>query len=192
MKISLKYISSAIVSLVVLFYTLRFVGISILPDITGTISETSQTVRDVEKGVLLGRQAPLFDLPDARGGRVKSSQYIGVSGVVVMFWATWNKESADQVKIFDDYLTHHAGDRTPVQLIAVNSQEDASVASSFIRRGSYAVPFALDTYGDVSQSFKIKSLPTTYFVGRDGNVQEIYVGLLSEGMIVDKIEQILK
>ena len=61
-----------------------------------------------------------------------------------------------------------------------------------MKRGAYNVSIGLDLSGDVSNQYNIKSLPTTYFIGKDGVVKEIYTGVLSESMIVDKVENLLK
>jgi cytochrome c biogenesis protein CcmG/thiol:disulfide interchange protein DsbE len=187
------YLKSSLVIIAILaivFLFVRFSGRYILPDLLGTqATNTDDTLGHDDK--LLGKKAPTFDLSDITGNRVKMSQFID-HPLVLVFWATWNKESSDQVKIVDDYLSNQDSQSSLVSFVVINSQEDASLAKSFIRRGGYNALFALDTYGDVSERYNIKSLPTTYFIGKDGIVQEIYTGVLSQKMFVDKIEQILK
>jgi hypothetical protein len=92
----------------------------------------------------------------------------------------------------DDYISSKSIQGSLVKIIAVDSLEDESVVSSLMKRGDYNVPTTLDTTGDVSNSYNIKSLPTTYFIDKDGIVREIYTGILSESVIVDKVENLLK
>jgi peroxiredoxin len=166
-------------------------GKNTLPDLLGnaTINNENPTLTVDEK--LLNQKAPEFDLSDNTGNRVRLGDFVNTP-VILVFWATWNRESADQIKIFDDYLLSKNIRNSLVKIIAIDSLEESSVVKSFISRGGYNVSVAEDFAGDISNRYNIKSLPTTYFIDKDGIVREIYAGVLSEGMIVDKIENIIK
>lgn len=140
---------------------------------------------------LIGSQAPYFDLPDIAGDHTRISD-LNNAPLVVVFWSTWNSTSADQVKILDDYISSRQNEVELVHIVAINSQEERSIVSSFIRRGGYLVPTLVDSQGSVSEQYKIKSLPTLYFIDRDGIVREVYSGLISQKMLVDKIEGIVR
>ncbi len=188
MNKNLKISMFIILGVFLLFILVYISGKYILPDLVGSVDENNNITQMGEK--LLNKQAPHFDLADNLGNRVKLSQFANIP-VVLIFWATWNAESADQVKIVDDYIAREKN-QALVQFLAINSLEDSSLAKAFIRRGGYKVPFALDTLGEVSERYNIKSLPTVYFISKDRVVREVYTGVLSERMLVDKIEQILK
>lgn len=174
-----------------MFVLIYIAGKSILPDLLGNSNVNNDTLTAQANEKLLYKRAPSFDMQNISGNRVKLSDYSNVP-VVLVFWATWNQESADQIKIFDDYLNNHKTQSSLIQIEAVNSLEDLSIAKSFIKRGRYIVPVLLDITGDVSEKYNIKSLPTTYFIGKDGIVREIYSGILSEEMIISKVENLLK
>ncbi len=180
----------SILGLVLFVFVLVFIaGRYILPDIFGQSDQADTTIQT--GGKLLGQKMPAFDIPDAAGKRVSSSAFLD-RPLVLVFWATWNQPSADEIKILDDYLASGDSRAGLVSFLAIDSQEDASVALSFIRRSGYTVPFGLDSYGDVTDHFQIKSLPTVYFIDRDGIIREIDAGVLNRSMFVDKIEQLLK
>lgn len=181
-----------IVSIIILaFVLIFFAGKNILPDILGNTKTDGLTSVSTTSGKLIDKKAPYFDLSDGLGNRIKLNSFLNAP-IVLVFWATWNKESADQIKIFDDYLSHKNIQNSLVKVIAVNSLEEISIVKSFMRRGDYNVSVALDVTGDTSNQYNIKSLPTTYFIDKDGIVKEVYTGILSENMIVDKVEKILK
>lgn len=190
-KIDIKKYSKIFLILLFIFASvfilLQLTGKYILPSFLVGQDSIISTSTQIEK--LLDKKAPYFDLSDNLGGRIKLSQYTNTP-VVVVFWATWNQESADQIKIIDDFIANQKQSDL-VKVIAINSQEDESVAKSFIRRGGYKVLFALDKTGITSSSYDIKSLPSTFFIDKSGIIREIYTGILSEKMIVDKIENIL-
>jgi hypothetical protein len=41
----------------------------------------------------------------------------------------------------------------------------------------------LDPGGEIQQLYQIRGYPTTYFIDRQGTIQDIYIGLLSEKTI---------
>jgi len=186
----LKVFLLVIVCLACIFLAVYLSGASIVPNLLGK-NANSVAVASSTDQTLLDQSAPSFDLPNTSGGYVTLAQFLNTPTVLV-FWSTWNKLALDQVKILDDYLASGSKDAGLVSFLAIDSQEDPSTVLSLIRRSGYQVPFALDTYGDTSDRYHIKSLPTTYFIDRQGVVREIYSGILSQSMLVDKMEQIIK
>ncbi len=189
-----KYITTSLIILSItasVFILVFIAGKNILPDLLGTTATDNINSASTQNEKLMDKKAPYLDLFDIAGKRISLSDFTNTP-VVIVFWSTWNKESADQIKILDDYLLSNNVQNSLVKVIAVDSMEEASVVKSFIRRGGYNVPVALDTTGDVSNLYNIKSLPTAYFIDKDGIVKEIYTGVLSESMVVDKVENLLK
>ena len=172
--------------LVVLFVCINFFGTSILRDILG-VSDTALS-DDVDTSIL-DKQLPSFDLRTVSGDRLRSHTLIGKPSVL-LFWATWSRESADQLKILDDYFLHNPTQAQLVTVVAVNSQEDPSVASSFIKRGGYQSVVAMDSFGEATLMYKVKSLPTFYFIDSDGLIRDVYRGPLSEQNLVKKVEKL--
>ena len=188
----MKYLKPLIIVLaiiILIFVLVRTSGKYILPALYGP-SQTENTGTASVDEKLLNKKAPFFDLPTPLDARVKLSQFLDAP-VILVFWSTWNQDSLNQVKIVDDYLSAQT-DRKLVSFLAINSQEEPSIVKSYVRRGGYTVPFALDSYGDISENYHVKSLPVLYFIDREGIIREIYSGVLSQSMIVSKIEQLLK
>lgn len=164
------------------FFALRYGGTQFVADIAGESIEN--------EAALAGERAPYFDLPDLEGNHVRLSDYTDMP-LIIVFWATWNEQAADQLHIIDEYLAE-AGSARLVEIVAIDSQEEKSVISSFMRRGGYGIHTLLDARGGVTEEYKVKSMPTIFFVKRDGTIAESFAGVLSERMLVDKIENILK
>jgi peroxiredoxin len=162
-----------------------------LPQIIGDTGVVEEAPIAAPGESLLEKRAPNFVLSDIDGDRTTLAQFYGVPSVVT-FWATWNRDSADQVRILDDYGVNDAEQARLVNRIAINSQEDPSIVRSFIRRGSYDLHALADPFGEASSKYNIKSLPTTYFISRSGVVKDIHVGLLNERGFVEKVDNLLK
>ena len=47
---------------------------------------------------------------------------------------------------------------------------------TFLGSFTYSFPILLDERGAVNQMYAISSLPTTFFIGRDGKVRDLVIG----------------
>ena len=156
-----------------------------------TIAGGIHVAENTSASASVGTHAPYFDLPDLDGGRVKLSAYANAP-LILVFWATWNSAGADQIKILDDYIATHGKDATFVPVLAVSSQEEKSIVSSFMHRGGYRVHTVLDQEGTITNTYGVKSLPTLFFLDSEGVIRAEVDGVLSQKMIVDNFEKIIK
>jgi len=192
-----KYILGSI-SLLLLFFVMYAgvygIGKYLMPRIVGTKdteNKVRESVRDKSLLSLLYAKAPEFNLPRVEGGRTSLSQSFGVPTILI-FWSTWNKASADEIHILDEYIRHQKPQTSLVSMLAINSQEDQSIVSSFMKRGGYDVPVLLDKTGEISQTYNVHDFPTFYFVSRKGLVKEIVSGEMNESLLMEKVDSLLK
>jgi peroxiredoxin len=185
----IKTIGGGIIAVGILFALLHYGARSYFTPITepGT-EQVSQAESDT---TLVGARAPYFDLPDIAGNHHSVSDFSDTP-LMIVFFATWNQAAADQIKILDDYLAAHADDESLVRIIAINTQEERSIVSSFIRRGGYRVETLIDAQGSVAEAYRIKSLPTAYFLDANGMVRSTYAGVMNAKAIESNIEDVLK
>jgi peroxiredoxin len=191
MKSYLRIAVIVIISIAALFAVVHFASNDLVSSIAGDASSAPAGGVSTSTTELVGARAPFFDLRNLAGDSIKLSDYDN-KPLVVVFWSTWNADAANQVKILDDYLASLAPDQRLVSVLAIDSQEDHSIVSAFMRRGGYQVPLALDTQGAVSGEYKVTGLPTFFFIDRDGVVQGVYAGQLNQKALVDKIEAIVQ
>ncbi len=188
MKIShIVILCTCIAVLVVLFFVLYLSGSSLVLSVAG--QKTSDV--SVSGAGLLNNQLPYFDLPTLAEDRVQSTDFTDMP-LVIVFWSTWNTQAADEMHIIDQYLTDRTSQHTLVKIVAIDSQEEKSVVSSFMVRGGYQVQTLLDTQGIAGERYALKSVPAFYFIDRTGVIREIYSGMLSESALMNKIENILQ
>lgn len=187
-----KTILVVVVVIVSLFMFLYFFGGSLINKFSPETEITSLVSENTTLKVSLNNKAPYFNLLSTSGNKMSLPDLAG-SGTILTFWSTWNTDAVDQIKILDDYLLKNSSvkNKLPINIVTINSQEALSVTENFVRRGGYDVQVLVDSTGEVSNNYGIQTLPTTFFIDADGFVLEIYVGTLSEKMIVDKIERIL-
>lgn len=138
-----------------------------------------------------GFQAPDFDLPDSQGVQISLSALRG-QAVIINLWASWcppcRQEMPALQKVYTDY--HEQG----LEILAVNatSQDNIQAAIEFSTELGLTFPILIDTDGRVSRLYQLQSLPTTYFLGRDGSIQEVIVGgPMAEALLRVRIERLL-
>ncbi len=120
-----------------------------------------------------GQPAPVLKLMDLDG---KPHDLAAIKGkvVVVNFWATWCPPCRREMPSLER-LRRALPD---VAIMAIDVGEDSDTVFSFTGTLDPApeFPLLLDRNSAVMQAWKIKGLPSTFVVGRDGNLAYRAVG----------------
>ncbi|MBU0492502.1 MAG: TlpA family protein disulfide reductase [Chloroflexi bacterium] len=121
--------------------------------------------------------APDFALQDLAGKTVHLSDYRG-QAVVLNTWATWcgpcRAEMPDLEKLSVTYA-----DRGLV-VLAVNVGESQEQVAAFIQEQGYTLPVLLDTTAEaVAYPYRVRGIPTTFFIDREGRIVDTRVGAMS-------------
>ncbi|WP_314001391.1 TlpA disulfide reductase family protein [uncultured Paenibacillus sp.] len=143
-----------------------------------------------EKTARIGFQAPEFELKALDGGSYSLASLNG-KPVLINFWASWcnpcRLEAPELVRLYAKY-------KGQIEVYAVNLTSDDTVkgAAAFAEEFGFTFPVLLDEKGTASKSYKIKSIPTTYFVDGNGQILDVVTGLASpdtlEKLIIRAIE----
>lgn len=136
-----------------------------------------------------GTPAPNFILSNLTNGKISNFNFKG-SPLVLIFWTTWNQLSVDQLQVIDNYI--YKNPNADLKVLAINSQQDEDLVASFIKRGGYKIPVAIDTNGGVGESYGAHNLPAVYFVDRSGTIVSSYVGYLNESNFITKLKAIMQ
>ena len=138
-----------------------------------------------------GFTAPEFRLTLLGGGEVALSDLRG-KVVIVNLWASWCPPCrAEMPALQEAYETYR--DRG-LEILAVNTTyQDSQVASArFVEEFGLTFPVPLDQTGDVSRSYRLRALPTSFFIDRDGVIQSVVIGgPMSETTIRTTVESLL-
>jgi len=167
-------------------FMLQIVGQLFIEEV---IQEVSLEEPKESRVVVINEQAPYWELSDFIGQKASVSDFLGTP-LVLTFWSTWNVVSADQITLFDRFLSEN--NTSLFKIITINNQEERSTVARFMRRGAYQVPVFLDESGEVGERYKIQTVPTTYFIDGEGIVRDVVVGPLDEGLLLEKVQIILR
>ena len=121
------------------------------------------------------RAAPDFRLPDMDEAMHALSDYRG-KVVMLNFWATWcppcRREMPSMQRLYEKYRERG------LEVVAVNQFEDPDLVFEFTGRLSLepTFPILFDRESRVSEQFKVKGLPTTYLLDREGKIRYRAIG----------------
>jgi len=116
------------------------------------------------------------------------SAYLG-HPLWVNFFATWcGPCKAELPEIEARYASYR--DRGLV-VLGVDEQEDASLVKPFVRRMKLTFPVAIDASGAATLTYHVGAIPTSVFIGADGNVKAVHVGEMSPQNMDEDLKKIL-
>lgn len=145
--------------------------VTVLPNVEAMMRD--QTAEENPALELTGAAAPEFEFPLLGGGQAKLSDWKG-SVVVLGFWAAMLGEESSYLGVLHEVnrKLHERG----VQLLSVNLGDTSEVASAYLKKGRWNIPVALDTQQSAMKSYKVRSIPQTVVVGKNGEVIQVHVG----------------
>ncbi len=116
---------------------------------------------------ILGMQAPDFTLKDVNGKSYKLSDYRG-KVVVIDFVGSWCPPCLAQTpyiqQIFDSYP------EKDLMVFGLDVGEGAKQVSEFGFNAAFSFPLLLGVEPDVTAQYFVDDYPTTYVIGRDGQI----------------------
>jgi cytochrome c biogenesis protein CcmG, thiol:disulfide interchange protein DsbE len=139
-----------------------------------------------------GFAAPDFELETPTGERVRLSDLRG-EAVLVNLWATWCPPCREEMQAIEKVYQEYASQGFTVLAVNMTYQDDPLAVMPFVNERNLTFPILLDTTGDMAHAYQLRSLPSSYFIKRDGVINEVVIGgPMSEALLRTRIESILK
>lgn len=136
------------------------------------------------------RPAPDFALRDSQGKIVRLSDYKG-KVVLLNFWATWCGPCKLEIPWFVEFERQHKDQGFAVLGISMDEDGWDAVRPFVSRIGiNYRVLMGDDA---VAQSYGgVDSLPTTFFLDREGRIASVHIGLVSRSSYERDLKELLQ
>lgn len=137
-------------------------------------------------GPEIGSLAPDFTLNSLEETVIHLSDYPG-HPVIINFWATWCGPCRLEMPIIEEFHEQFSPD---LIVLAVNLQESKPDVNFFANELDLKFPILLDQEAEVSSLYRVQGLPTTFFVDRNGRIQAIHIGSLTEKHLINYLTKI--
>jgi len=131
-------------------------------------------------------QAPEIDLPGVDGS-VTLEQFKG-KVVYVDFWASWCKPCIQSFPWLHDIKENYSA--KGFEVVAINLDKDQALAEEFLKVMDVNFVVAFDESGDTASRYKLKGMPSSYLIGRDGKLYAAHIGFREKDKA--KLEQGIK
>lgn len=155
-------------------------------DATG--SSTAGQIPAPQKGFL----APDFELMTPQGETVKLSGLRG-QAVLVNLWATWCPPCRAEMKTIETVYNEYKDRGFTVLAVNMTYQDSPLEIMPFVSGQGLTYPILLDETGDMANAYQLKSLPSSYFIDREGIINEVIIGgPMAEALLRTRIEAILE
>jgi peroxiredoxin len=126
----------------------------------------------------IGAAAPPFTTHSISGTPLDLRALKG-SAVIVNFWATWCGPCVTEMPALQ--AAYEKFQSKGLTVIGINSGEPVDTVIAWQARQHLTFPLAIDD-GTIQDWYRVRGLPSSYFIGRDGTIKQIVFGPLPENL----------
>jgi len=144
--------------------------------ITGCAGESNQVA-----GV--GMPAPNFQLKNLDGQSVSLSDLQG-KPVLINFWTTWCSPCVYEMPYLQQVYEEWSD--KGLMVLTINIGESSAQVEAFMQSHDLSLPVLLDTKQDAAQAYNIQYIPSTFFIDKDGIIQEKRVGAFPNKIAIEE------
>lgn len=153
---------------------------TVAPAPTSTAAPAPTPVKILPRGTKETGKAHDFEIETFDGEMLKLSDMEG-KVVVLNFWASWCPPCRWEMPFFEEM--HQEYKDQDVLFLGVAISDTLENARGFAESVGVTYPIGLDTTNEIGRNYKVVSLPTTFFIGRDGSVERRLSSAANEGVL---------
>ena len=137
---------------------------------------------------LMDKQAPELTLQGLDGKQYKLSDFRG-QPVMLNFWASWCEPCRAEMPLLNKQ--YEAAKGKGLVVLGINLSENAQTVKGFVKEYKLTFPILLDNDSTVADRYGIDPIPSTFFVDKEGIVQDIHIGELDKETLDKYIKEIM-
>jgi peroxiredoxin len=139
-----------------------------------------------------GFMAPDFSLQTPDGQSLRLSDLRG-RAVLVNLWTSWCPPCRQEMPAMQRAYAEFQGQGFEILAVNATHQDSLQDAVQFSSDLGLSFPILLDNQGEISQLYQLRSLPTSFFIDREGVIQEVVIGgPMSEALLRIRIQELLE
>lgn len=150
------------------------------------VSDPTRGTGSTDQGA--GEPAPDFVLTGFDGASYSLSMYRG-RPVFLYFWASWCVPCREEAPLLEALWREYQ--RRDVVFLGVNVQDGEDDARSFLDEFNITFPNVRDGSGRVYIDYGVYGVPESFFIRRDGVIQQRWIGPLEEQQLREALESLL-
>jgi peroxiredoxin len=135
------------------------------------------------QGTQVGNLAPDFQFNSLEGQAISLSDLRG-KPVLINFWATRCPPCVSEMPYLQEIYNEWS--ETELMLLVINIGESASKVKEFLQGHNLSLPVLLDAQQLIANKYEIAAIPTTFFVDKDGIIQEKVIGAFPNKAEIEK------
>ena len=139
-----------------------------------------------------GFLAPDFTLESTTGESITLSDLRG-KAVLINLWATWCPPCRAEMPAIEEVYNQYKEEGFVVLAINMTYQDTFANIAPFMDEYGLTFPILLDKTGSIGTAYQLRSLPSSFFIDRDGMISEVVIGgPMAEALLRTRVEAILK
>lgn len=153
----------------------RIKSVTLLVVITLLFALTLPAGAQEDTSSLKGKPAPDFTFHTLDGKTVQLSKEKG-NVVFLDYWATWCPPCRASLHHVQKLSQDKERAAKGLKVYAINDKEQAATVKSFLKQNNYTFTVPMDHHGVFGRKYKVRGIPTTIIVGRDGIIKDVFIG----------------
>lgn len=131
-----------------------------------------------------------FTVYDKDGNEVTLSSFLG-EPVVLNFWASWCPPCKGEMPEFEKVYAE-LGDKINFLIVDMvdGQMETKADGEKYITDNNFTFPVYYDTDQNAANAYKVTSIPRTLIINKDGYIESLSVGGISEKTLREKISAV--
>ncbi len=146
--------------------------------VTATPAPTPRTILSTSSAD--AETAPDFEVETFDGQTLRLSDLNG-KVVVLNFWASWCPPCRWEMPFFETMWQEYRDQG--VVFVGIAMSDTLENVKAFAEEAGVTYPVALDTTTEIARAYEVLSLPTTFFIGKDGNIERKLTSAANEGLL---------
>jgi thiol-disulfide isomerase/thioredoxin len=139
-----------------------------------------------------GFSAPEFTLETLQGESVSLSSLRG-KPVILNFWASWCPPCRAEMPALENIHKRYSSEGLVVLAVNATAQDSKAGIDQFLNEVDISFLILMDPASTAASLYEIRSLPTTFFIDRQGTIRDVVLGgPLAEALLRSRAEDLLE